>query len=167
MRGRHLLCAKRKDTPMRLAVRRSVEFLGKIPPGFYRTFSVAIPVEGLKGLFTDHDIPVDDVIGEYIGVSVSPALAASDDGIDQRYMFQVNDVHGRALYMIDGGDPSRSSFLRYAIASLDESLLNCRFYQYGKRIFMRAERDIPANTELLVSYGADTGDIIAMGPTNR
>jgi len=122
-----------------------------------------LKVEGLLGLFTRRKIEQGTIIGEYIGRVISVKQSDTDPEIDARYLFHVNR-RGRDDIVIDAGDPCTSAFTRYVNATFSDEQQNTAFFQWSERIFLKATRDIPANTELLTWYGDDTEDIVNWKP---
>ena len=136
----------------------------KIPKGFYLQDSVLIP-GGVLGLWTDHDIKKGEYIGEYLGKILTPKQAKN---VKSKYLFDVTGkVPGsskrKSLFVLDGKNKKDSSFVRYSNAANTIGEQNAYFEQRDKRIFLRARKNIKANTEILTWYGDETKDIIAEG----
>lgn len=152
---------KRKRTSNLMeAINRSVQYIGCIPPDYYLRETKVLCVPGLIGLFTSEALPAGFVVGEYIGDRYTNEEFDALD-ICGAYLFEVS-IRGKCVATIDGQNKDVSSFVRYVNSSLDESMHNCYFYQRGRRMFMRTYEDIPAHSELIACYGADTKDIINM-----
>ncbi|NWW93104.1 PRD14 protein, partial [Rhynochetos jubatus] len=65
---------------------------------------------------------------------------------------QIYDQDGTLQHFIDGGEPSKSSWMRYIRCARHCGEQNLTVVQYRSNIFYRACIDIPRGTELLVWY---------------
>ena len=142
------------------AAKRSV--LGKVPLPFEvrrSRFLHGLGIDG-DGLYTTMPLHNKDWIGEYRGVQLSLKEALAKKRA-LSYMFDVEDKNGKVLHVLDAANKAKSSFVRYVNAANFDIEQNTKFVPVaGHRIFLRAIRDIPANTELLAWYGKRTKDVI-------
>ncbi|OWK60880.1 putative histone-lysine N-methyltransferase PRDM6 [Lonchura striata] len=67
-------------------------------------------------------------------------------------IFGIYDQDGTLQHFIDGGEPSKSSWMRYIRCARHCGEQNLTVVQYRSNIFYRACIDIPRGTELLVWY---------------
>jgi SET domain-containing protein len=109
-----------------------------------------IPEAGM-GLFTKTLIPKGTRIVEYKGRVTTWKGANHLDGANP-YIFYVKDNH-----VIDTLR-CKKSLARYAndakgLTKIKGISNNCRFVVEGLRVFIEAEKNIPAGSELLVGYG--------------
>lgn len=116
-----------------------------------------IPGAG-KGLFTKTAITKGTLIVEYKG-KISDWENANHEGGDNAYIFFVNKKH-----VIDASR-RLSAFARYAndgsgLKRVKGIKNNCSYFIQGKRVYIKATKDIPAGVELLVDYGKDYWDVI-------
>ena len=110
-----------------------------------------------KGLFTKVFIPKKTLIIEYQGkiCKWKDVEATFDNG----YIYDVNRNYG-----IDAGD--RPKFLaRYAndasgLSKVKGSDNNSRYTVKGSQVFIESIEDIPAGTEIFVSYGKEYWDVV-------
>lgn len=111
-----------------------------------------IPDSGM-GLFTEVDIPKGTQIVEYKGRVSTWKEANHDDG-DNGYIFFVNRNH-----VIDARR-MKSSLARYAndakgLSKVKGVVNNAEYEPLGTRVFIKALRNIPAGSEIFVSYGKE------------
>lgn len=108
-----------------------------------------------SGLFARVDILAQARIGQYYGEEIS--AEEYDRRENKQYMFEVTHWPSRTrVSYIDGSDPLLSGYTRYINGALDatqESLINTKFYQYRKKIFVKATCDIKAGDEIIIPYG--------------
>jgi len=106
-----------------------------------------------KGLFTKKFIPKGSVIVEYKGKITSWKEVQHNNG-ENGYIYYVKRYH-----VIDAG--SRPNELaRYAndakgLAQVRGLSNNAEYTEDGLRVFIAAKKDIPAGSEILVSYGKE------------
>lgn len=150
------------DNQLLLARRRSP--LGKIPKGYYlaqskhlRNVHDGTPIQGL---FTDHLLANESLVGEYRGKILSEEESDNKRGGTRVYYFQISDNHGKCIHVIDGAPHRQSSFLRYVNAPNKQNEANCAFQQLRNHILLYTSQEIPAHTELTAWYGPNTADII-------
>ncbi len=116
-----------------------------------------IPGAG-KGLFTKKFIPKGTRIVEYKGrVTTWKEVSSGDHFNGYVYYFTRN-------YVIDAR-PTLKAAGRYAndakgISKIKGITNNCRYVEEGKKVFIEATKDIPANGEILVAYGKKYWDVI-------
>jgi len=116
-----------------------------------------IPKSG-KGLFTMQPILKGTHIIEYKGKISDWENANHDDG-NNPYIFYVN-----RNYVIDALKRF-SSLARYANDGLGLMRVkgitnNCTYVTQGKRVFIKATKNIPAGSEIFVDYGKDYWKVI-------
>lgn len=116
-----------------------------------------IPKSG-KGLFTKKPIPKGTPIVEYKGKISDWENANHEDG-NNPYIFYVNRNH-----VIDALKRLRA-LARYANDGLGLKRVkgvtnNSSYITKGKRVFIKATKDIPAGSEILVDYGKDYWKVI-------
>lgn len=116
-----------------------------------------IPAAG-SGLFTKIFIPKGDRIIEYKGRTSTWKEANHDDGKNP-YIFYINRNN-----VIDALN-YKSSLARYANDALGLTRVkgiknNSEYIIKNNRVFIDAIKDIPAGTEILVSYGKEYWDTI-------
>ena len=116
-----------------------------------------IPDSGM-GLFTEVDIPKGTQIVEYKG-RVSSWKEANHDGGENGYIFFVNRNH-----VIDARR-MKSSLARYAndargLRKVKGLVNNAEYEPIGTRVFIKALRNIPAGSEIFVSYGKEYWETI-------
>lgn len=116
-----------------------------------------IPGSG-KGLFTKEYIPKGTTIIEYKGKISDWENANHDDG-NNPYIFYVNRNH-----VIDASR-RLTSLARYANDGLGLQRVkgltnNSTYITKQKRVFIKATKDIPAGSEILVDYGKDYWKVI-------
>lgn len=116
-----------------------------------------IPGAG-KGLFTTKMIPRGTRIIEYKGKITTWKEADPKEGLN-KYLYYVNRNH-----VIDAST-LKKSLARYANDAKGSKKIkklenNCRYVQDNVRVFIESKKDIPANSEILVSYGKQYWDVI-------
>ncbi len=106
-----------------------------------------------NGLYTKRFISKGTTIVEYKGRLSSWKEANHDEG-KNAYIFYVNRNHA-----IDA-NPYKKSLARFANDAVGFKRLkgtrnNSRYITVGKRAFIESVKDIPAGSEIFVSYGKD------------
>lgn len=117
----------------------------------------SIPNSG-KGLFTKTNIPKGTRIVEYKGKVTTWKEANHHDGRNG-YIYYVN-----RNFVIDAL-PVKAELGRYAndakgLSKIHGIRNNSDYVQDGTRVFIEAKKDIPAGSEILVSYGKEYWDVI-------
>ena len=74
-------------------------------------------------------------------------------------MFDIKHKH-KIIHVLNGKPIRFSSFLRYVNAANTYDQQNSSFEQHNKRIYLRAIKRIPANTEVIAWYGKKTKRMI-------
>ena len=115
-----------------------------------------IPGSG-KGLFTKALIPKGTRIIEYTGRITTWKEVENDH--TNAYIYTVNSRH-----VIDARNHLKS-LARYindarGLTKIKGITNNCTYVNEKKRVFVEALRDIPAGSELFVSYGKEYWDVI-------
>jgi SET domain-containing protein len=115
-----------------------------------------IPQSG-KGLFTRKLIPKGTRIIEYKGRITTWKEVKNDH--TNAYIYTVNNNH-----VIDARNHLKS-LARYindarGLTRIKGITNNCTYVNEGTRAYVEALRDIPAGSELLVSYGKEYWDVI-------
>ncbi len=115
-----------------------------------------IPDSGL-GLFTKVFIPKGSRIVEYKG-RVSKWKDVKNES-DNGYLYTINNNH------VINALPYKKALARYAndargISRIKGITNNCDYVNDGLRAFIEAKRDIPAGSEIFVSYGKEYWDVI-------
>lgn len=119
--------------------------------------SSGIPKAG-KGLFTKIDIPKGTRIIEYKGrITTWKKVLQSD--VFNGYVFYINRNH-----VIDAKD-NLKHFARYVndakgLTKMKGLVNNAKYVNIAGRIFVEAIKDIPAGSEIFVSYKKDYWDVI-------
>ena len=116
-----------------------------------------IPGAG-KGLFTKELIPKGTRIVEYKGKRTAWKEVKDDDG-KNGYLFYINRNN-----VIDAL-PATKTLARYAndargMVRIKGVLNNSDYIIDGKKVFIEASKDIPANAEILVDYGREYWQVI-------
>lgn len=106
-----------------------------------------------KGLFTKKFIPKGTRIVEYLGKITTWKEVNSDEG-KNRYIYFVKRNH-----VIDAGR-SVKAVARYAndargLKKIKGIINNADYVEKGLRVFIDAKKDIPAGSEIFVSYGKE------------
>ncbi len=106
-----------------------------------------------KGLFTKVDIPKGARIVQYTG-DIKAWKEVTENPVFNAYVFYVNRNH-----VIDAKD-NKKSIARYINDAKgpnnpDGLKNNCKYEIDGLKVYVIAMRNIPAGSELLVSYGRD------------
>jgi SET domain-containing protein len=109
-----------------------------------RSFRVGRAFTGL-GLFAVRPIRKREKIVEYKGPRVSAEEAGRLERRGNRYLYEINP-----RVTIDG--TPRSNIARYANHSCNP---NAETYTYGRRVFIRALRNIKPDEEITYDYGND------------
>jgi SET domain-containing protein len=117
----------------------------------------SIPNSG-KGLFTKVNIPAGTRIIEYKGKISTWKEANHDDGRNG-YIYYVNRNH-----VIDAL-PAKKELARYAndargLSKRKGLKNNSDYIQDGLRVYIESKKEIPAGSEILVSYGKEYWDVI-------
>lgn len=115
-----------------------------------------IPKSG-KGLFTRKLIPKGTRIIEYKGRITTWKEVKNDH--TNAYIYTVNNSH-----VIDARNHLKS-LARYVndatgLTRIKGITNNCTYLNEGTRVYVEALKDIPAGSELLVSYGKEYWDVI-------
>jgi SET domain-containing protein len=116
-----------------------------------------IPGAG-KGLFTKKPIPKGTRIVEYRGKISTWKDVNHDDG-NNGYIYYVN-----RNFVLDA-HLDKTAIARYAndargIGRVKGIVNNSQYVTEGNRVFIEAAKDIPANGEILVSYGPEYWAVI-------
>jgi len=116
-----------------------------------------IPGAG-KGLFTTKFIPKRTRIAEYRGKISSWKDVDHAKGLNA-YIYYVNRNH-----VIDASK-NKENLARYVNDAKGcengiKLMNNCVYVVENNRVFLEAKKDIPANSELLVSYGKEYWNVI-------
>ncbi|XP_078533499.1 putative histone-lysine N-methyltransferase PRDM6 isoform X1 [Lissotriton helveticus] len=91
-------------------------------------------------------------IGPFQGVLLSPDKVQAGATRNTQHLWEIYDQEGTLQHFIDGGEPSKSSWMRYVRCARHCGEQNLTVVQYRSSIFYRACIDIPRGTELLVWY---------------
>ncbi|OCU02202.1 putative histone-lysine N-methyltransferase PRDM6 [Xenopus laevis] len=91
-------------------------------------------------------------IGPFQGLIVSPEKVQNGAVRNTQHLWEIYDQDGTLQHFIDGGEPSKSSWMRYVRCARHCGEQNLTVVQYRSNIFYRACIDIPRGTELLVWY---------------
>ncbi|KAM5191769.1 putative histone-lysine N-methyltransferase PRDM6 [Mantella aurantiaca] len=91
--------------------------------------------------------PVSDILDL---VTHSEKISVSEEEVQA--WVDIYDQDGTLQHFIDGGEPSKSSWMRYVRCARHCGEQNLTVVQYRSSIFYRACIDIPRGTELLVWY---------------
>ena len=116
-----------------------------------------IPGAG-KGLFTKKPIPKGTLIIEYIG-KASTWKDVDHDGGNNGYIYYLN-----RNFVLDAQN-HKKALARYAndakgIGRVKGVSNNSHYVSEGNRVFIESLKDIPANSEILVSYGPEYWEVI-------
>ena len=116
-----------------------------------------IPGAG-KGLFTKKLIPKGSRIVEYTGKITTWKNVNHNDGLNPYiYYMTRNHVIDALKY--------KKSLARYVNDAKGSAKIkgvsnNCMYVRDGDKVYVESEKDIPANTEILVPYGKEYWDTI-------
>ncbi|XP_067171472.1 putative histone-lysine N-methyltransferase PRDM6 isoform X3 [Apteryx mantelli] len=91
-------------------------------------------------------------IGPFQGVLLLPEKVQAGAIRNTQHLWEIYDQDGTLQHFIDGGEPSKSSWMRYIRCARHCGEQNLTVVQYRSNIFYRACIDIPRGTELLVWY---------------
>ncbi|CAI5787079.1 putative histone-lysine N-methyltransferase PRDM6 isoform X4 [Podarcis lilfordi] len=91
-------------------------------------------------------------IGPFQGVLLLPEKVQAGATRNTQHLWEIYDQDGTLQHFIDGGEPSKSSWMRYIRCARHCGEQNLTVVQYRSNIFYRACMDIPRGTELLVWY---------------
>lgn len=91
-------------------------------------------------------------IGPFQGVLLPPEKVQTGAVRNTQHLWEIYDQDGTLQHFIDGGEPSKSSWMRYIRCARHCGEQNLTVVQYRSNIFYRACIDIPRGTELLVWY---------------
>ncbi|XP_030423662.1 putative histone-lysine N-methyltransferase PRDM6 isoform X3 [Gopherus evgoodei] len=91
-------------------------------------------------------------IGPFQGVVLLPEKVQTGAIRNTQHLWEIYDQDGTLQHFIDGGEPSKSSWMRYIRCARHCGEQNLTVVQYRSNIFYRACIDIPRGTELLVWY---------------
>lgn len=113
-----------------------------------------IPGAG-NGLFTKVFIPKQTLILEYTGIVTT--WDKVKDEHHNNYIYYISAEH------VINAEPVKDSLARYANDAKGLTVLpgiknNCSYKRFGTRVFVKALRDIPAGSEILVGYGKQYWD---------
>ena len=116
-----------------------------------------IPGAG-KGLFTKKKISKGQHIVEYKGKVTTWKDVSHDEGRNG-YIYYIKRSH-----VIDASG-HKKTLSRYAndaqgLVKVKGLRNNCEYVDDGKRVFIKAKRDIPAGDEIFVAYGKEYWDAI-------
>lgn len=116
-----------------------------------------IPNAG-KGLFTKVLISKGSLVVEYKGKVTTWKEANHAEGTNA-YLYFVNRNH-----VIDALN-YKKAMARYAndcrgLVRLKGFSNNCAYFKEGGKVYIKATKDIPAGSEIFVSYGKDYWDVI-------
>ena len=111
-----------------------------------------------KGLFTKKFIPKGSLIVEYKGRITTWKEADHHDGANGYLFFLKRNL------VIDAY-PFKKALARYANDAKGLNRKkgvsnNCVYENVGSKVFIKAVKDIPAGTEILVEYGKEYWDVI-------
>lgn len=114
----------------------------------------SLPNSG-KGLFTTQDIKKGQIVCEYEGEMITWDEATKRNTKDVKkgaYFYFINDKK-----VIDAF-AAKNTFGRYANDAAGLSRIkgfrnNATYFEKGSRVFIKATRNIPAGSEIFVSYG--------------
>ncbi|MBS1662382.1 MAG: SET domain-containing protein [Bacteroidetes bacterium] len=111
-----------------------------------------------KGLFTNIDIPRGKKIVEYKGKVTSWKEVDDKKGLNG-YIYYVSKDH-----VIDASE-TKEALARYAndakgLSQTEGIRNNCTYEIEGKKVYIKAMKNIPAGSELLVGYGKEYWTII-------
>uniref|UniRef100_A0A803TX60 PR/SET domain 6 n=1 Tax=Anolis carolinensis TaxID=28377 RepID=A0A803TX60_ANOCA len=91
-------------------------------------------------------------IGPFQGILLLPEKVQTGGTRNTQHLWEIYDQDGTLQHFIDGGEPSKSSWMRYIRCARHCGEQNLTVVQYRSNIFYRACMDIPRGTELLVWY---------------
>ncbi|XP_023800065.1 putative histone-lysine N-methyltransferase PRDM6 [Cyanistes caeruleus] len=91
-------------------------------------------------------------IGPFQGILLLPEKVQAGAIRNTQHLWEIYDQDGTLQHFIDGGEPSKSSWMRYIRCARHCGEQNLTVVQYRSNIFYRACIDIPRGTELLVWY---------------
>ena len=116
-----------------------------------------IPGAG-KGLFTKKPIPKGTLIIEYKGKATTWKDVDHDEG-NNGYIYYLN-----RNFVLDAQN-HKTALARYAndakgIGRVKGIANNSHYVSEGNRVFIESLKDIPANSEILVSYGPEYWEVI-------
>ena len=117
----------------------------------------SLPNSG-KGLFTRKDIPEGTLIVEYKGKVSNWKNANHKDGKNPYIYYRSRN------FVIDAA-PFKNHPARYAndargLTKKRGLRNNAEYAEIGDKVFIKANKDIPAGSEILVSYGKEYWDAI-------
>lgn len=122
-----------------------------VPVKYLKVKTSTIPNAG-KGLYVLADVPKGHIIIEYTGRRTTWALV--EDDADNPYIYHIDDDN-----VIDAKKHLKS-LGRYAndaagFQKIKGITNNAEYYEEDKRVYIRAKKNIPAGSEVLVSYGKE------------
>ncbi|WP_346237673.1 SET domain-containing protein [Niabella insulamsoli] len=122
-----------------------------LPAKHLKVKTSTIPQSG-KGLFITVDVAKGMIITEYIGRRAK--WSEVEDDADNPYIYYIDDDN-----VIDASKDVKS-FGRYAndaagLTRVKGLKNNAEYHEEANRVFIRAKTDIPAGSEIFVSYGRD------------
>jgi SET domain-containing protein len=111
-----------------------------------------------KGLFTKKFIPKGAKIVEYKG-KISRWRDVDHKNGENGYIYYINRNH-----VINAGN-YKKQFARYAndargLQKVKGIINNAEYAEDGLHVYIRAKKDIPAGSEILVDYGKEYWDVI-------
>ena len=128
-----------------------------IPESQLRIKISTLPGSG-KGLFTKVFIPKGTLIAEYRGTITTWKEVDHTEG-ENGYIYYI-----KRNYVIDAR-PHSDALARYAndargLARVKGITNNAEYTEKGLQVFIVARKDIPANSEILVTYGKEYWEAI-------
>ena len=115
-----------------------------------------------KGVFSKKFIRSGKKLGEYIGdyYKINNDLEEiyetiyKKSGTDQ-YVMGISGKNGSVYALIDGKNNGNWISLINGAKTIDQfKYINCEFYQYKKRMYIKSKKDIQKNEELIIDYGS-------------
>ena len=119
-----------------------------------------IPGAG-NGVFSKKKIKSGKKLGEYIGkyykinnnIDEIYEIINKNSGTDE-YVMAINDKKGDIYALIDGYDNGNwITMINGAKTKEQFNYINCEFYQYNKRMYLKTTKEIQKNDELIIDYG--------------
>ena len=115
-----------------------------------------------KGVFSKKYIKKGVKLGEYQGIYylVNDNLDEIYDDIyknsgTDEYVMLITDKKGKEYAIIDGArNGNWVRFINGAKTKEQFPLINCEFYQYNKKMFLKSTKSIEKNEELIIDYGS-------------
>ncbi|XP_072016850.1 PR domain zinc finger protein 12-like [Amphiura filiformis] len=110
----------------------------------------SLPMASL-GVFSTDWIKEGTEMGPFTGRVIRLPDIAKD--MDNRFMWEVFDDHGRLSHFVDASDESLRTWMCYVNCARNDQEQNLEVFQMGSEIFYRTLKTIPPDQELLVYYG--------------